>query len=980
MHSLYFWKLWPARYQAVWYSLSALFILGIIAVAVFYVQGMDTIASWQKFQEQKVIDTIAHAFKIGPFQLSIPSESFVIMEWFSGSEIHHNFISTYIFLLVFAVAVSVLISVISTLDNFWYFAGMSLFIVFIIALRFDVLMLFGISSQAVAIGVMLLYILPSFYFRFVRPAADILVRIITFASLTAILSIVIAIFSKVDYPGLHMLITGYTPALILTVLFIIMVAHEVLVAFVYITNQGNSGNNVKHFALISFLYLAYVTISCLHEIGVVNWNIIYINPLLLLLVSAILGVWGFRLRENLYENFFTYDPIGGIFYIALACICAATIAQFTGNHNDATMRVIRQSIFFTHTGFGIIFLLYFFSNFLAMLAANLQVYRILYKPNRMPYFTFRFAGIIASLAFLFYSNWHDFVGHGMGGFYNYAGDLHMLQNSERSARSFYELSKTRSFQSNRANYELGVIKTSSLAFEAAAHNYEMANAKNPNEYSLVNEADLNFWDSDYFTAIKDFKSAMKRMPSSAVISNNLGYAYAKIHSLDSASLHLSNARKNDVTKSSAEANFIALAATELIPISTDSVVAYFNSSSPAVHANAYGLATLFGQRLKINADPLSDAPLDLYSATLLNNYINYNIQSLDSVFIGKALKIASDTLNISYREQLKTTIAIAYYQQGNVRKAFEILGELTYLTQNLQGKYNYIIGLMAMEQRAPKIAVGYFTNADVSDYKHAKFYKAIALTEAGQAMEAELAWDSLLIKDNEAVKVLARQLINILQVPYTRAATLPDAEKYQFCRYRLGLRDTTFLNSLLPTFSNTNYQAQVLLDFSKKFHSADMMKPAVKFLTRVNGLKLTDENLYNEFRLFELELLAAQGDVRGLATRMPDVANRIEKLHKLYYDALVANANGDKKTAERNFDILGKFNPFFEDGTIAAADFYRKQNNLKQSYDILVNGIYTNSTSLKLLKAYAAEAARQGFDEYALSAGERIKEMEAALH
>ena len=60
-----------------------------------------------------------------------------------------------------------------------------------------------------------------------------------------------------------------------------------------------------------------------------------------------------------------------------------------------------------------------------------------------------------------------------------------------------------------------------------------------------------------------FKKAEKIMPSSAILKNNLAYAYAKVHALDSASFYMSAARKSDLTKSSAEGNFFAMAATEL---------------------------------------------------------------------------------------------------------------------------------------------------------------------------------------------------------------------------------------------------------------------------------------------------------------------------------------------------------------------------------------------------------------------------------
>src|SRR5690606_29707866 len=142
-------------------------------------------------------------------------------------------------------------------------------------------------------------------------------------------------------------------------------------------------------------------------------DFLYINLYLLLCVSAVLGLWGFRLREPLYQSILFFSPTGAWFYLAFASVCFITISQLLGNANDAPLAIIREVIVFSHTGYGIIFMTYIFSNFMVMMADNLPVYRLLYKPNRMPFFTFRLAGLIAMLAFIFYTGWHQYVYRGL---------------------------------------------------------------------------------------------------------------------------------------------------------------------------------------------------------------------------------------------------------------------------------------------------------------------------------------------------------------------------------------------------------------------------------------------------------------------------------------------------------------------------------------------------------------------------------------
>ncbi|MEX2234970.1 MAG: hypothetical protein WD824_22600, partial [Cyclobacteriaceae bacterium] len=671
----------------------------------------------------------------------------------------------------------------------------------------------------------------------------------------------------------------------------------------------------------------------------------------------------------------SFRPTGAFFYVALGAICFITISQFLGNGNDAALKIVRDIIIFSHTGYGIIFLTYIFSNFMVMMADNLPVHKLLYKPNRMPFFTFRFAGLIAMLAFVFYSSWRQYVYHGMAGFYNYVADLYILQDNEILAQTFYEESRKYAFQNHRANYALGTMKSSRINFEGAHYNYELANGRRPTEFSLVNDGNLYLWEEKYFPAIQSYRTGMKAMRSSAALANNLGFAYGKIHALDSATYFINEARQHSLTKSSAEGNFLALAAMEYLPIRADSVVKIFDNPSPAVLSNALALATLFDQEINTSIDPLAQKDLNLYSATLLNNYSIRNAKTIDTTFIKTAHEIASDSLNFEYSEALKASLAHAYYHRGNVTKALELLAELAYITLDYRGKYNYTMGLWALDQGNAEIASSYFMHAETADYKDARFYNAISLTEAGKVYEAFAAWDSISRKGDLNEKEIAIRIQRILATNRSQAIQLKDAEKYQYCRYKIGLSDTAFFNRVSNTFNNPDYKAQALLDMAKRQFKAGSIVSAIKYLNQISGLELTDKNLFEDVRYTELLMLAWRGELTLLA-------NQINKgidfepgheLEKILYAALLSESNGDIENARKHYTLLGTWNPYFEEGIVAAANFFRKQDpDNMGAYNILVEAIQVNNNSYRLLSAYAEEAGRLGFDEYAASARERL--------
>jgi hypothetical protein len=981
MFSIAFWKEWRKPYQILWLSLSTVFVISILLTWFYWFKGPASVIQWERIQRQETIETTVHSFRMGPFDLTVPAESYVIFEYLQGGDVIHNFFASYFYLAVLIAAAMVLLTVITTLEGFWYFGAMSLFILFGVSLQLDVLYIFNMGGVLVPAVVITIFSLVSFFFKSLRKQTGFFTRLFTFLLLAALTGIIINFYSTIALPFLHLATTAYVAGMILSILFIITVAHEIMAGFLYIASHGGS-KSLNHFLIISVIYLGNLLISCLHIVGYIQWDFIYINAFLLLTISSVLGIWGFRQRENLFENILPFSPFGAYFIVALGVICFATLTQLTGNYNDAPMKVISDMVIFTHMGFGLVFVMYVFSNFMQMMSQDINVHKIMYKPNRMPYFTFRLAGVIVTLAFVFVAYFRDYISNSFAGFYTYAADLYLMQDNEEFATTFYDRSRKNSFQNHRSNYELGILKGSRFDFETADEYYRMANGRNASDFSLVNQGNLYLLTEDYFGAVKTFR-ANQLKSKSAALSNNLGYTYAKIHNLDSALYFFTEARENKLTKNTAEGNFLAMAAVELIPVKADSLIKYFKSDDPGVIANGMASATLFRQEFNTGIDPLKFTELNLHSATFLNNYIIKNAKTVDTTFTKKALAIASDSLNFDYSEALKSSLAFAFYHQGNVTKAYALLAEIAYLSQSYQGRYNYISGLWSLEQGSPESAQRYFYYANRVKYKNAKLYNAIALTESGSVNQAIEAWETIKTSDDEGEKQMANNIQRILTMTPTEALSASDLQKYQFARYVVNVSDTAYFLRLVNTFQNQNYKGQALLDMSKKQLRADRIVPAIRFFQQISGLELSDKKLYENIQHFELRLLATRKEGMNLAKAINKgiTFDNSRFLEKLLYTAIINESSGDSINAEKLYKIVATWNPYFEEGVISAADFYKaKEPNTLKAYDILAEAIQVNTTSLRLLKAYADEASRKGFDDYAASVSERIAEIEKSLN
>lgn len=975
----FFWKNWTSEYRYAWYVTGGAFIIAVLFMWHSYLRGNDAVIHWQKLQEQKSVESIEHTFSVGPFELSVPAENFVIYEYFNGSDLEPNKIAPVIYLVLLGVSLVILLTIMSTLDRFWFIVGMVLFILFLYSLRLKVLAIFGQINHIPLISFSLLLTGLCVYFNMIRMETGFRTRALIFAAVITTLVLMIFFFSGVKYPFLHLYVTSYPAAFILVLLFILLVSHEIVASFIYILSRNTSGGsgNSKHFALIVAIYFANLTLTVLHEIGSLDWNFIYFNLYLLLTISAIIGLWGFRDREPMYQNIFPFLPYGAFFFVALGTICFATIGALLGNMNDAALKVVRDIIIFSHIGFGLIFVTYILSNFLSMLGQNLPVYKVLYNPNRMPYFTFQFAGLIVTLAFVFYGGWQNYIYNGVAGFYNNLGDLDMILENPSLARAHYDQASSYGFQNHHANYALARLKMNTFNFQESQRHFGLANDKRPSEYSLANAGNLYIWQSENFDAIKAFRHADKVMGGSGIIRNNLGFAFSKVYQIDSAVFYLNKAREESISKPTAETNFFALITLQNLPVKADSIINTFGSVYSASQANALALANVQKQKFNPAINPLAVKRLNLHSATLLNNYLVHKLHTIDSAEIDQAYLIADDSVNSDYREVLKVQLATAYYFKNNVSRALQIMAELAFISEMYKGKYNYLMGLWALEQGNPELASSYFRFAVMQNYKEAKLYNAIALTEAGEINEALIAWDTVAQSKDQDEQTMAAQIKKILTVNSSELSSLADQEKYLFCRYRLGVYDTELFDHIISTLQDNNYKAQALLDMARRQFDWDNLNAAIEYFNQVGGLPLTDQNLYNKIRHFELLMLSERKELQKIAQLINEGIEFSPKqeLEKRLYTALI-NETTDTVRAEQNFKILSTYNPYFEEGIIATAAFYRNKDKTSlKPYNILAEAVQVNDNSIKLWNAYIGEALRMGFDEYAVSALQRVEEL-----
>src|SRR5688500_20189280 len=88
----------------------------------------------------------------------------------------------------------------------------------------------------------------------------------------------------------------------------------------------------------------------------------------------------------------------------------------------------------------------------------------------------------------------------------------------------------------------------------------------------------------------------------------------------------------------------------------------------------------------------------------------------------------------------------------------------------------------------------------------------------------------------------------------------------------------------------------------------------------------------------EIMMLAYRGELRLSTNQInKDITfDDSRSMAKMLYTSLIAESSGDSTLAEKNFKILASYNPYFEEGIIASANFYRRKNQQRlKPYSIL---------------------------------------------
>jgi len=966
-----FWASWPKKQKFPTILLMVLLFCSLIVLIISYYAGSSFVIDWDIKTISDPLRVLYDKFYSGLYEFSIYADNYLINKSIQPGNLHLNTFISYVFLIIFFLAVIFLYALATTLSRFYFILSSVFLAGILLTYRFENLILFGFYGKESFGVILLLFFAPGYYLHAFKENISISHRYIMFLCISALIALMIAFFSRVDDPFLYLASYQVIAPLIISVVFIVMLGFEIVKGFLLIVNRANEDNgknNFIHFSILTIIYLLVLALIFLYKEGYISFKIIFIDAVWILIAAILFGLWGFKNKEEVYAYLFSFRPKGAYVYLVLAFICVTSFAFFFATANDPYVEILEQSVLITQLSFGLLFFVYITANFFPVMMEGHPVDKILYKPTFMPYFSAKLASIIGVIALFFLIKMAPYY-QAYAGYYISLAQLFRYQKNTLLAEEYFKLSNIYGRQTHMGNYALAQIEGDKG--NIAEKEMYLANAinVNPTEFAYAQFANMYNRRDKYFDEVFVLKNGVNEFPESGPLNNNLGLALSKTNIIDTALFYLEKAEKKKFTKNAALANVFSIYATKQIPISQDSLAGLFEGEHDrSILNNLMVIANSHGWKLPKNGTLKFEPGVNVNDLIYDFNYLFQYPDMADSAS-WKAVRQFYDTTNTTiFREELDYSFALAYAKTGHSISAFRILNALSYSDNYGYSKYDILMAQLYMLYGAPQSAIEYYD-------KTVKFYTtemqvqyAVALMDAHKLTEAEDYLTSLNVSGNKIPQIV-QDLLHIMTIEtIDEVLNLNDFDKYNFLKYRGSELSRIQHEGIIISMEEEGYQYAAYVDYLQRLTEENDYEEFKKMAEKIPLGDIQSPHIRNQY----LKLLASYYTLFGEYTEVNRFLAQIEKDKKqlgAYYDLVLAKKlekDGDINRAEKLYNELASYDAFCETCILQSAEFFSdmKTDKLK-AYNILLGAVQVNEYSFKLNKAYIRSSIKMGLDSYA---------------
>lgn len=988
-----FWLAWSRNLRiAYWLLLACLF-----TVIGFYITAYIMGSSWclpveVKTELQPNKHTLAEV-NVGMFNIPIEGEIFVPAQKYQLASDSFIFpvwaYQLYGWILAFCAVL--LLSVFTRLKSLWYAVGMTCFILFLSAMQLDMLLIFRGGSNLMLLITLLAYIAVTFGLQSFAKEWAWHWHFLSIAGFSALWWGYFLSVTPLIKPYIFLTTHGMMIPTLLTLVFITMTAQDIphiIYHLIVKYNREGGKNNIVHISLMISLYFLHLFLYYFDTTNYLRLGLTFIDTHWLLLISTILGIWGYKKRETLISNILPFAPAGAFLYLAMAMISFSTIAFAQVTSQDPLLWVFRDFTLYAYIGFGLVFLMYIILNFNEPIRDCLEVHKITYEGKLVPFNYTRYFGFAITL--MFYVAGQQYMYYQLlAGYYNGVGDAYSIYKERSLAKLNYLQAISNDHWNHHTNYALADIAGQEDNLPEKVAYLQRAFQREPLPETYLHLSQIFIEKEQPMHALFALQEGAKKFPKSTYLNNNLGLRYKESKVLDSAFYHLEKAKmyaKDEV----AQNNFWAiLAERKTSDTKLDKLPPVDREASNIIgRANKLTLFSRYGQQLTLL--PLSTAgkvnmEKDL-NQRLAYTY-NYGLNRMGNTDeeVPRLLKELEKADQAGqHLDRTRFLNACYEYYRGNTNMGIQTLAGSPSIERDTY--HNTILGLWLLEQKAYPLADYYLEKAiKLGNDREGKFYRAIVLSEMGKFAEAAEFWKDLANPTPREGKTevskedaeLAKWAVRILQVLSDESKVEDDNDRYNLIHYKRNMIPFEALQIIYTDMQDKHLKAKAACDLIDMLLAKGELAKALEIGLTLPNSEGLPANTASEMNFAKLCILAKQQKFEELASQIDKA--KLNTLHKRsisFFKGQIAEDKNDLKTAEKEYLQATLRLPYNEDVTITVARFFQnKLQNAEKAYMVLVEAVRSNPTSIGLQQAYAQQCLIAGFENYGDNALAEIKKL-----
>jgi hypothetical protein len=969
----------PINRKVFWFLVS---LTGLMLIPLIWAMywGSSYAYPIDNLYQIEVINHVLQSFDHLGLNIDLTGNSYMLTGLYGGGEMQFPVLLYALLLVVVWIAVSSLLSAVTYFKLWPYNAAMLVITMILVVMRLDILSIRFLPGQVFFAVLVLSYAGLSFYFFAFGNSRPYWQRFLSFIALGAFWLLVIAFGSSSK--GSLILFSHYqiVVPIALVLIFIIINGFDVpALMFRSITDSRQVGTvrGLIEFSVLSFFYLGNVVLIYLHNSNRVSWDLLYLNPFYLLIISGAVGLWNWRARMARLAWITESSHALTFIYVALYLGSVSSIAFMFSMANDSIIEVFEDAISLGYFCLGTAFYLYTLLNFIDT-PSHIKLSSIMYRPKHMSLLAVNIIGLSGVMVFLFQANKFQ-ISQGYSGYYNALGDAYYQLGDFNAARGFYHEGEVYSNWNHKSHFALGAIEIKQNHYKEAAEQFAGGTYKSGTPATFLAWSKCLIAQENEMSAIYALEDARKKgYANNPKIIVSLAYLYGKSSLKDSAISLQTQADKFGKIDEMARLNAIYQSCAKGETKPATELLTGGKNASLAIQANILAYRNFLGEVDTMIVEPTSfdtigeiksDKVLFYYNLALnkagqSNNSINGALRTLSSL-----KKTAANAMF------LKFALGYSLYQGGGKSEGLRILGFIEDENGGSGSYYTDFYGKLLLKEKAYLRAEDVFKEYSRMVNSEAFLYQSLCLSQSKFKEEALENWKSLAnVQNNPQMVTLANQAIDMFSHPPLPMAGRP----YSDFQVRLFL---AMKGRDMPISISKDW-VEILKDPSQKVFAAAQLTDEARRQNEVaTGLKLFGDyiNLPIAFKeskaaltMAALKLYSAAGDSKSIQELLSQDKSLPLASWQLYtFKAELAGKDTVKAIPLWTEALLAE--PLDAYTVIKAASFYNSIGNEQKAYDIILQGLDDYAYQPEILKAYIIQAYNLHLDSFAEDGLKRLK-------